>query len=189
MKASLLLLAALATAGRPGARAAAQAGAERQRAEPDKAQLRERLHQELNAIWETRETPRGLVVNIDDEQFEAGKGTLKRAAREKLARVAGILLAYPGLKVRLEGYTDNTGSPESNLKLSAERAGAVRDYLEAQGAPASSVTAAGLGEANPAAPNDTAAGRQRNRRVEMTIYGEPIGIEGGPTPGAAAAKP
>ena len=155
---------------------AQQAEADRQKAEAGKAELRERLRQQLNLILETRETARGLIVNISDVLFDFNKYTLKPGAREKMAKVSGILLAYPGLKIQLEGYTDNVGSDEYNLKLSQERADAVRDYLLQQSVPADSVTAIGLGKADPVASNDTAAGRQQNRRVDMVVSGSPIGI-------------
>ena len=149
----------------------------RQQAEAEKAQLRERLRQQLNLILETRETARGLIVNISDVLFDFNKYTLKPGAREKMAKVAGILLAYPGLKIRIEGHTDSIGSDEYNLKLSQQRADAVRDYLVAQSVPAQSVSAVGLGKADPVASNDTAAGRQQNRRVELVVSGEPIGVQ------------
>jgi outer membrane protein OmpA-like peptidoglycan-associated protein len=165
---------------------AAKADAERlrqvaQRAEAEKTQLRERLRQQFNTILETRESARGLIVNINDVLFDFNQYTLKPGAREKLAKVAGILLAYPGLKIQLEGHTDSVGSDEYNLKLSQERAGAVQGYLVSQGVPAPNLTAVGLGKASPVASNDTAAGRQQNRRVEMVVSGQPIGIEGSPS--------
>ena len=139
-------------------------------------QLRERLRQQLNTILETRETARGLIVNISDVLFDFNKYTLKPGAREKLAKVSGILLAYPGLKIQLEGHTDSIGSDEYNLKLSQDRADSVRDYLVQEGVPAESVTAVGLGKEGSVATNDTAAGRQQNRRVDMVVSGEAIGI-------------
>jgi outer membrane protein OmpA-like peptidoglycan-associated protein len=154
-----------------------QADAARIAAENDKAALRERLKQQLNLILETRESARGLIVNISDVLFDFNKYTLKPGAREKMAKVAGILLAYPGLKIQVEGHTDSVGSDEYNLKLSQQRAGSVRDYLVAQAVPAASVTAIGLGKADPVASNDNAAGRQQNRRVELVVSGEPIGID------------
>jgi outer membrane protein OmpA-like peptidoglycan-associated protein len=160
---------------------AARADAERlrqaaQQAEGEKAQLRERLRQQLNMILETRESARGLIVNINDVLFDFNKYTLKPGAREKLAKVAGILLAYPGLKVQLEGHTDSIGSDEYNMKLSNDRAGAVRDYIVAQGVPSGNLSAIGLGKASPVTTNDTPAGRQQNRRVEMVVSGDPIGV-------------
>jgi outer membrane protein OmpA-like peptidoglycan-associated protein len=133
----------------------------------------------LNAILETQETARGLIVNISDVLFDFNKYTLLPGAREKMAKVSGILLAYPGLKIQLEGHTDSIGSDEYNMKLSQQRADAVRDYLIGQGVPTSTVSATGLGKASPVASNETAAGRQRNRRVDMVVTGEPIGISSG----------
>ena len=160
---------------------AAQAEAERarqnaQKAEAEKTELRERLRQQLNMILETQETARGLIVNISDVLFDFNQYTLKPGAREKLAKVSGILLAYPGLKIQLEGHTDSVGSDEYNQKLSEERATTVRGYLRDQGVPGNTMTAAGFGKGSPVASNDSAAGRQRNRRVEMVVSGEPIGI-------------
>jgi outer membrane protein OmpA-like peptidoglycan-associated protein len=167
------------------AQAAASAEADRlrqanQQAEQEKAELRERLKQQFAAILETRETARGLIVNINDVLFDFDKYTLKPGAREKLAKVSGILLAYPGLKVQLEGYTDSIGSDEYNQTLSQNRANAVMSYLVEQGVPQAGLSALGYGKANPVASNDTDAGRQQNRRVEMVVSGEPIGIGGNP---------
>lgn len=156
--------------------AAQQAQQAAAQAETEKEQLRERLRQQLNAVLETRETQRGLIVNINDVLFDFNQYTLKPGAREKLAKVSGILLAYPGLQIALEGHTDNIGSDEYNLKLSQERADAVRGYLVAQGVPATAVTAVGLGKDGAVATNATAAGRQENRRVDMVVSGAAIGI-------------
>ena len=147
-----------------------------QRAEAEKTQLRERLRQQLNMILETRETARGLIVNMSDVLFDFNKYTLRPGAREKLAKVSGILLAYPGLKIQVEGHTDSVGSDEYNQKLSESRANGVRDYLTGQGVPAPAVSAVGFGKQDPVASNDTAAGRQQNRRVELVVSGEPIGV-------------
>jgi outer membrane protein OmpA-like peptidoglycan-associated protein len=149
---------------------------QRQQAEAEKAQLRERLRQQLNLILETRETQRGLIVNINDVLFDTAQYTLKPGAREKLAKVSGIILAYPGLKIQLEGHTDSVGGDDYNLKLSQERGDSVRTYLVSQGVPAETITAIGLGKADPVATNDTSAGRQQNRRVDMVVSGEPIGL-------------
>jgi outer membrane protein OmpA-like peptidoglycan-associated protein len=172
-----------ATAAALSQQEAARADAERlrqtaQQAEAEKVQLRERLRVQLNTILETRESARGLIVNINDVLFDFNKYTLKPGAREKLAKVAGILLAYPGLKVQLEGHTDSVGTDEYNLKLSDQRAGAVREYLVSQAVSTANLTAVGFGKASPVASNDTAAGRQQNRRVEMVVSGEPIGVGG-----------
>jgi outer membrane protein OmpA-like peptidoglycan-associated protein len=157
--------------------AAQQSEALRQQAEADKAALRERLRAQLNTILETRETQRGLIVNINDVLFDFNKYTLKPGAREKLAKVAGILLAYPGLRVQLEGHTDSIGSDEYNQTLSQQRADSVRDYMVAQGVPGDTMSAMGLGKADPVAGNETAAGRQQNRRVDMVVSGQAIGID------------
>ncbi len=156
--------------------AAQQSDQLRQQAENEKTQLRERLRQQLNTILETRETARGLIVNISDVLFDFNKFTLKPGAREKLAKVSGILLAYPGLKIQVEGHTDSIGSDEYNQGLSEKRAGSVRDYLVTQGVPGGTVSAVGFGKADPVASNDNAAGRQQNRRVEMVVSGDPIGV-------------
>jgi outer membrane protein OmpA-like peptidoglycan-associated protein len=146
------------------------------RAEQEKAELRARLVQQLNLILETRDTARGLVVNISDVLFDTGQYTLKPAAREKLAKVAGIVLAHPGLRLEIEGHTDSVGSDEFNQQLSEKRAATVRDYLVQQGIGINGVSARGFGKTMPAASNDTAAGRQLNRRVEMIVAGDVIGI-------------
>jgi outer membrane protein OmpA-like peptidoglycan-associated protein len=154
----------------------AQALQQAQQAEAEKIALRERLRQQLNMILETQETARGLIVNINDVLFDFDKYTLKPGAREKMAKVSGILLAYPGLKIQVEGHTDSVGTDEYNQKLSEQRAYSVRDYLVQQGVPAAGISAVGLGKADPVATNDTAAGRQQNRRVELVVSGEPIGV-------------
>jgi hypothetical protein len=112
---------------------------------------------------------------MSDVLFDTNKYTLKPGAREKLAKVSGILLAYPGLKVQVEGYTDSTGTPDYNQHLSEQRAMTVRDYLVGQGINMNSVTAQGFGENSPVASNSSASGRQQNRRVQMVVNGEPIG--------------
>jgi outer membrane protein OmpA-like peptidoglycan-associated protein len=154
---------------------AQQAQFQAQQAEQQKEQLRQRLQQQLNTILQTQDSARGLIVNMSDVLFDTGKYTLKPGAREKLAKVAGILLAYPGLKVQVEGYTDSTGTPEFNQRLSEQRSMTVRDYLVAQGINLNNVTAQGFGQNNPVASNSTASGRQQNRRVQMVVSGEPIG--------------
>jgi outer membrane protein OmpA-like peptidoglycan-associated protein len=113
-------------------------------------------------------------MNMSDVLFEFGKYTLKPEAREKLAKVSGILLSFPGLTLEVDGYTDNVGSDEFNQKLSEERADTVRDYLASQGVPATSITTKGFGKTNPIASNDTPEGRQENRRVELVVSGDAI---------------
>jgi outer membrane protein OmpA-like peptidoglycan-associated protein len=149
---------------------------QRAQAEQEKAQMRQRLEQQLNMILETHQTARGLIVNISDVLFDFNQYTLKPGAREKLAKASGILLAYPGLRLQLEGHTDSIGSDDYNIVLSQRRADAVRDYLVGQGVTEANVSAIGLGKASPVASNDTNAGRQQNRRVEMVVSGDIIGI-------------
>jgi outer membrane protein OmpA-like peptidoglycan-associated protein len=144
--------------------------------------------QQLNTVLETRDTQRGLIVNMADVLFDTGKSTLRPAAREKLAKVSGIVLAYPGLKLQVEGHTDSVGSAEYNQKLSEARANSVRDYLTRQGLPPEAITAEGFGEMQPVASNATAAGRQQNRRVEMVVSGEAIGTQIGGTQRPAAGQ-
>jgi outer membrane protein OmpA-like peptidoglycan-associated protein len=152
---------------------AAKAEAERVRKAAEA--LRAQLLEQFNRVLETRDTPRGLVVNMGDVLFDTGKFDLRSEAREKLAKLSGIVLAHPGLKLAIEGYTDSTGSDELNRKLSQDRADAVRGYLTEQGLPQDSVTAQGFGKSEPVADNNTAAGRQKNRRVEIVVSGEVIG--------------
>jgi outer membrane protein OmpA-like peptidoglycan-associated protein len=144
-------------------------------AENDKAAMRTRLSEQLNAILQTRDSARGLIVSMSDVLFDTGKYSLKPGTREKLAKVAGILLAYPGLSIEVGGYTDNVGGDEMNQKLSENRAGSVRDYLVQQGVATNSVSAKGFGNTLPVSSNDNSAGRQQNRRVELLVSGEAIG--------------
>jgi outer membrane protein OmpA-like peptidoglycan-associated protein len=152
-------------------------------AEEDKAKLREQLREQLNAVLETRETARGLIVNMSDVLFDTGRYTLKPGAKEKLAKISGILLGHPGLQLEVDGHTDSVGSDEFNLRLSEERADAVRSYLVAQGVPSESVSAHGFGKEQPVASNDTAAGRQLNRRVELVVSGPAIAANRNQNPG------
>lgn len=112
---------------------------------------------------------------MSDVLFDTGQYSLKPGAREKLARVAGILIAYPTLNIQVGGYTDNVGGDEMNQKLSENRADSVRDYLVQQGVGADSVTSKGFGNTLPVASNDSPSGRQQNRRVELVVSGEAIG--------------
>jgi outer membrane protein OmpA-like peptidoglycan-associated protein len=144
-------------------------------AEQEKTQLREQLRQQLNTILETRETARGLIVNMSDVLFDFGKFTLKPGAREKLAKIAGIIVSHPGLKLQVEGHTDSVGGDDLNQRLSEQRANAVREYLVGQSVADDSITARGFGKARPVATNDTASGRQLNRRVELVVSGDVIG--------------
>ena len=155
--------------------AAQQAQLNVQQAETDKAAMRTKLSEQLNSILQTRDSARGLIVSMSDVLFDTGKYTLKSGAREKLAKVAGILLSYPGLNIAVGGYTDNVGGDSMNQTLSENRAGSVRDYLVQQGVATAAVSARGFGNTLPVTSNDTSAGRQQNRRVELLVSGEAIG--------------
>ena len=154
-----------------------RAAKEKTQAEAEKAELRTQLLAQFNAILQTRDTARGLIVNMSDVLFDTAKYSLRPLAREKLAKVAGIVSGHPGLRLDVEGHTDSVGGNEYNQQLSEQRGGAVRDYLTQQGMPVSSVTSRGFGKTQPVATNDTAAGRQLNRRVEIVISGDVIGTE------------
>jgi outer membrane protein OmpA-like peptidoglycan-associated protein len=155
-------------------RAAANANAARD-AEREKAELRAQLNRQLNLILETRDTARGLIVNMSDVLFDTAQHTLKPGAREKLAKISGIVVSHPGLQLSIEGHTDSVGTDDYNQQLSERRAESVRSFLTQNGVPAGAITAKGFGESQPVASNDDAAGRQRNRRVEMVVSGEIIG--------------
>jgi outer membrane protein OmpA-like peptidoglycan-associated protein len=164
--------------------AAQQAQLTAQQAETDKAAMREKLSEQLNSILQTRDSARGLIVSMSDVLFDTGKFSLKPGAREKLAKVAGILLAYPGLNIEVGGYTDNVGGDSMNQTLSENRASSVRDYLVQEGVLANSVSARGFGNSLPVATNDNSAGRQQNRRVELLVSGEAIGTPVNATTGS-----
>jgi outer membrane protein OmpA-like peptidoglycan-associated protein len=149
--------------------------AQKAQLETDKSELRVQLLAQFNAILQTTDTARGLVVNMSDVLFDTGKYTLRPLAREKLAKVAGIVSGHPGLKLDVEGYTDSVGGDDYNQQLSEQRAGSVRGYLTQEGMPPASVRAKGFGKAQPVASNDSAVGRQQNRRVELVVSGEIIG--------------
>ena len=150
---------------------------QRTQLETDKADLRVLLLQQFNAVLQTRDTVRGLIVNMSDVLFDTGKFSLRPLAREKLAKVAGIVAGHPGLRLDVEGYTDSVGGDDFNQRLAEQRGEAVRSFLTDQGMAASSVTSKGFGKTMPVASNDTAEGRQQNRRVELVISGDVIGTE------------
>jgi outer membrane protein OmpA-like peptidoglycan-associated protein len=164
--------------------AAEKAQASAQQAEADKAAMRTKLSEQLNSILQTRDSARGLIVSMSDVLFDTGKFSLKPGAREKLAKVAGILLAYPGLNIEVGGYTDNVGGDAMNQTLSENRAGSVRDYLVQEGVLTNSVSARGFGNTLPVASNDNSTGRQQNRRVELLVSGEAIGTHVNATTGS-----
>ena len=164
--------------------AAQQSQQAAQAAETDKAAMRERLSAQLNSILQTRDSARGLIVSMSDVLFDTGRYSLKPGAREKLAKVAGILLAYPGLNIEVGGYTDNVGGDAMNQTLSENRASSVRDYLVQEGVSSNSVSARGFGNTLPVATNDNSTGRQQNRRVELLVSGDAIGTPANPTTGS-----
>ena len=155
--------------------AAASSDQRLKQAVQEKEELRAKLLQQFNVIFTTRDTARGLIVNLSDVQFDTGKSTLRPEAREKLAKISGIVLAYPDLRLAIEGNTDSVGSDAKNQVLSEQRADSVRDYMVKENIPAASMTSKGFGKMQPVASNDTAEGRQQNRRVEMVVSGEVIG--------------
>ncbi len=147
--------------------------------------VREKLRAQLNSVLATSETARGLIVNMSDVLFDTGKYTLKPTTQVTLAKVAGILQAYPGLKVQVEGYTDSVGSDDYNQKLSENRAGTVKQFLTAQGVSPNNISSQGFGKNNPVADNSTSSGRTQNRRVNMVVSGDAIGISDSPSASAA----
>jgi outer membrane protein OmpA-like peptidoglycan-associated protein len=155
----------------------------RAQAEQERNALREQLLQQFNAVLPTRESPRGLVVNMSDVLFDVNKYTLKENAKLALAKISGIVISHPGLNLVVEGYTDSTGGDEYNQHLSEERADTVRDFLLTQGVNPQSLTAVGYGKQYPVASNDTREGRALNRRVELVVSGEVIGVKIGVAPG------
>jgi len=157
--------------------------ADRLRAQAEQAQqqLRQQLLQQFNVILETRDTARGLIVNMSDVLFDFNKYSLRPAAREKLAKISGIILSHPGLRLEVDGYTDSVGGEDYNQKLSENRAQGVQSYLIGEGIAPDDITAKGFGKDDPVASNDTSAGRQKNRRVEMVVSGDIIGTPIGPT--------
>ncbi len=166
---------ALAVEADRARQAAAQSDQLRQQAEKEKQELRARLLQQLNTVLSTRDSARGLIANMSDVLFKSGSFELLSAARERLAKVSGIVLAYPSLHLAVEGHTDSVGSDEYNRQLSERRAQAVRDYLVQQGISPDAIAASGFGKSEPVASNDTPEGRQQNRRVELVLSGDAIG--------------
>jgi outer membrane protein OmpA-like peptidoglycan-associated protein len=159
-----------------------------EQAEQEKKELRNKLAEQLNLILETRDSARGLIVNMSDVLFDTGKYTLRPTAREKLAKLSGIILGHPSLKLEVEGHTDSVGTEDYNMQLSKDRANSVRDFLVRQGNNSSFITARGFGKNQPVATNGTASGRQQNRRVELVVSGDEIGTPVALTSGAMFLK-
>ena len=134
---------------------------------------------------------KGVVyIDISDKMlFKSGSFELMPSARERLAKVSGIVLAYPGLRLQVEGHTDSVGGDEYNQQLSEKRAESVRDYLVQQGIASGAVTASGMGKTVPVASNDTTEGRQQNRRVELILSGSAIGSASEDPAVTASTKP
>jgi outer membrane protein OmpA-like peptidoglycan-associated protein len=150
---------------------------EAERARAATAALRAQLLQQLNSLLQTTDSPRGLVVNMGDVLFDFGKYNLKPDTKITLAKLVGIIQSHPGLNLAIEGHTDNIGSDEANMKLSQQRGDAVREFLVQQGLAANTLTAVGLGKADPVADNSSNEGRQKNRRVEIIVSGKAIGTK------------
>jgi len=168
--------------------AAAESDRLRQQAEKEKQEMRARLLQQLNSVLTTRDTARGLIANMSDVLFKSGSYELMPGARERLAKVSGIVLAYQGLQLAVEGHTDSIGTDEYNRRLSEQRADAVREYLVQQGIRSDAITASGFGKSEPVASNDTPEGRQQNRRVELVVSGNAIGNAADGSSGGMAAS-
>jgi outer membrane protein OmpA-like peptidoglycan-associated protein len=168
---------ALAVEAGKARKAAEESDRLRQQAEQEKADLRAQLLQQLNTILATRDTARGLIASMSDVLFKTGSYELLPGARERLAKISGIVIAHTGLHLEVEGHTDSVGNDEYNQKLSENRAGAVRNYLVQQGIAENAIVSRGLGKTQPVATNDTTEGRQQNRRVELVLSGEAIGLK------------
>jgi outer membrane protein OmpA-like peptidoglycan-associated protein len=166
---------ALAVEADKARQAAAQSDQLRQQAEKEKQELRARLLQQLNTVLATRDSARGLIANMSDVLFKSGSSDLLAGARERLAKVSGIVLAYPSLRLAVEGHTDSVGTDDYNQQLSEKRAEAVRQYLVQQGISGDAIVATGFGKTAPLASNETPEGRQQNRRVELVLSGDAIG--------------
>jgi outer membrane protein OmpA-like peptidoglycan-associated protein len=166
--------AALDSTARTAAQARADAEREaglRSQAERTAAELQARLYASISAIMETRQGARGLIAALSGVNFETNKATLKPVAREKLSKLSGVLLGFPGeYKLEIEGHTDSTGSDAYNQTLSQARAESVRSFLVEQGIPTARIPSTqGFGRTKPIAPNDTRVNREKNRRVDIVI--------------------
>jgi outer membrane protein OmpA-like peptidoglycan-associated protein len=180
-KAAADIAAAKAAAAAAAEQAALQAKADAAKQEAANAlaataALRAQLLKQLNEVLQTTETSQGLVVRMADVLFKTGKYALNNQAQLKLAKLSGIIQAHPGLILAIDGYTDNTGTPQFNMNLSQQRADSVRQFLITQGLAPATISSTGLGQADPIADNSTAAGRTQNRRVNIIVSGKVIGI-------------
>ena len=166
--------------------AANQAAADANRRASSAESMREKLRAQLNEVLQTTETSRGLVVNLSDVLFDTGKYSLKPNTQVSLARIAGIFQSYPGVKVQVEGFTDSVGSDALNQTLSDNRASTTKDFLIKQGVSPDNISSAGYGKSDPVADNGTAGGRAQNRRVNLVVSGDVIGVQQTSGPGTSA---
>jgi len=140
-----------------------QAGDAERRSQALEAQLRE---------LDAKKTDRGLVITIGDVLFDTDQSELKSGGLRSIERLGSFLMEYPQRKAMIEGYTDSVGSDSHNQALSGRRADAVRTALVGMGVGSAQLLAQGYGESHPVAGNDSASGRQMNRRVEIVLSDE-----------------
>jgi outer membrane protein OmpA-like peptidoglycan-associated protein len=126
------------------------------------------LQRQIDAL-QAKVTDRGIVLTLGDVLFTTGQADLKSSASGNLNKLVTFLNQYPNRTVMIEGFTDNVGTDDYNLALSQRRADSVRSHLVRQGIDAGRLTASGKGESEPIEGNDTAMGRQQNRRVAVII--------------------
>jgi outer membrane protein OmpA-like peptidoglycan-associated protein len=143
--------------------------AEREAIKKERDDLAGMLKGALSSVADTTETARGVIVSLSGILFDVGKATLKPASQLSVAKLAGILIVFPKMNLSIEGYTDSTGTNELNMRLSADRARSVYEFLMGQGISNSRMRYQGFGPDNPVAPNDTEANRAKNRRVEVVL--------------------
>jgi outer membrane protein OmpA-like peptidoglycan-associated protein len=160
--------------------AKSQAETAKNEAQAVQSQL-ESARQQLQDL-QAKQTERGMVVTLGDVLFDTGRATLKPGAERALERLAQFLRTNPGTRIIVEGHTDSVGSEAYNEELSQRRAQAVTEALRARGVPAEQYQAKGLGKAYPVASNETPAGRQQNRRVEIVFSDASGRFAEGPSP-------
>jgi OmpA-OmpF porin, OOP family len=134
------------------------------------------LSKELSDL-KAKQTDRGVVLTVGDVLFATGKADIASGSQQNIDRLADFLKKYPNRNLLIEGYTDNTGSVDANVKLSQQRADAVRDLLVSRGIPPQRITTKGYGPKYPLVDNTSAAGRQQNRRVEIVVLNEGVSAD------------
>jgi outer membrane protein OmpA-like peptidoglycan-associated protein len=139
-----------------------------------RAQAKSRELEVALADLKASKTDRGVVITLGDVLFATGSADLKSGSRQTLDKLTAFLQAYPKREVQIDGYTDNVGSADYNQGLSERRAASVRDALTRMGIARDRILTKGLGESSPVADNDTAGGRQQNRRVEVIVLDEGV---------------